>query len=187
MVELGPQEKHALVRSYALPYGVLVETGLWNGGGASTTLAHEIECYAIDPDHKNVAEALRAGVHALMGDSGKELGLLLSGLERPCCLWLDAHYAVLGGDSLEHVLAHPCPLLDEIMAVSMWKHGASSTVLIDDVRCLGSPGWPSLDEVTEALGDTWVVSLLDDVLRCEPKGVMQLSSPEGVGIPEAAP
>lgn len=187
MVDLGPQEKHALIGKHARPYGVLVETGLWNGGGASTSYAGELACYAIDMDGGNVAAANLAGVRAWEGDSGILLAHVLTVVDRPCCLWLDAHYAVEGGDTLEHVRAHPCPLLDEIEAVQTWGHGPASTVLIDDVRCFGSPGWPSLDEVTEALGATWDLELFDDILRCMPRGGDAVSNLEGLGPPEAAP
>ena len=62
---LNQGEKHALVLSYAAPYGILVETGLWAGNGATTSLVNNIaRCYAIDAQHENVIAARERGVEA---------------------------------------------------------------------------------------------------------------------------
>lgn len=169
MTLLGWQEKHELVYGYAEPYGVLVETGLWNGAGASTALAGRLSCYVIDVDPENTRAAWAAGVVAYTGSSAALLGPLLcaQALNRPVCFWLDAHYVVEGDEFLAE---HPCPLLGELAAIRAWPHAAGSTVLIDDVRMLGSPGWPSHSELTDVLVECpWTFEERDDILRLTPR------------------
>lgn len=160
---LGWQEKHRLVLEHARPYGVLVETGLWRGMGASVALSAQLECWAIDLDPANVETASGEGVRALLGDSALVLPRVLRALSGPACFWLDAH--LLEGD--ERWGEVRCPLLDELAALVQWEHGLASTVLVDDVRLFDQPGYPSMDEVRmlAAWPEAW---WLDDILRLVP-------------------
>ncbi len=176
MTVLGFQEKHALVYQYARPYGVVVETGLYNGGGASTTIAKahpDMVCYAIDRQAANVDAARRAGVLAWLGDSGLVLQRLLKTLDRPACFWLDAH------DASEGEEVDSSPLLDELHTIMAWPHAEASTVLVDDLRMYGRPGWPTMTAIRSAVGVgnldmvprrsyAWDYLEWDDVLRLTP-------------------
>jgi hypothetical protein len=167
---LQQSEKHRLVLEYAQPYGVLVETGLWNGQGATATAKEqrpELACYAIDIAEKNVIRVRLRGVAAWTGDSGVLLPRLLAPIERPACFWLDAHSATEGDD---YLAAHPSPLLAELHAILAWPHADRSTVLVDDLRLLGAPGWPARSELAELdLGVRWHAEDADDILRLTPR------------------
>lgn len=170
-VTLNQFEKAELVWGYARRYGVLVETGLWNGGGVSTQLqARGLQCFAIDLDPANVRAARKWDVRAFCGDSSELLRSLLqlTFLQRPACFWLDAHF-VAGLDEPAAWERHPCPLLDELAAIQGWPYAAASTVLVDDMRLLGSPGWPSRAGLDFALGNGWQAAEEADVLRLTPR------------------
>ena len=167
---LNQGEKHALIHSYAQPYGVLIETGLWNGWGATLALEGQIaERYAIDADYENVVRAREKNVEAFTGNSATMLPALLRRIWKPACFWLDAHYAVEGDD---YLAANPCPLLAELDAILNWPYARDSTVLIDDLRLMGSPGWPTLEEVrAKAREQTWTHEEAGDVMRLTPVGL----------------
>ncbi len=172
-IVLGWQEKHRLVYEYAQPYGILVETGLYNGGGATTTIANmhrgegPLTLYALDISRGNVDKARAAGVQAFQGDSAVMLPQLLERIQRPACFWLDAHTAS-EGDEEDH-----SPLMAELDAILAWPHAAASTVLVDDLRMYGREGWPSLKEILLALGFPflclWGLQESDDILRLTPR------------------
>ena len=164
---LNQGEKHSLVLSHAAPYGILVETGLWAGGGATTSLVGQIDrCYAIDAQHDNVIAARESGVEAFEGDSAIMLPQLLERLDRPACFWLDAHYVVEGD---EFLAAHPCPLLVELAAIQAWPYARESTVLIDDLRMMGSPGWPPIEHVRVKVSGWWLIEESGDIMRLTPR------------------
>lgn len=166
-VVLGWQEKHALVLEYARPYGVLVETGIYNGGGATTTIAGnhpgELALWAIDISRGNVDKARAAGVEAFEGDSSVMLPQLLERVDGPCCFWLDAHTASEAGEE-DH-----SPLMAELDAVLAWPHARASTVLIDDLRMYGRDGWPTLEHVRVKVLNVWVREERDDIMRLTPR------------------
>ena len=164
---LNQGEKHALVLSYAAPYGILVETGLWAGNGATTSLVNNIaRCYAIDSQHENVIAARERGVEAFEGDSAVMLPQLLKRIDGPACFWLDAHYVVEGD---EFLATHPCPLLVELDAIQAWPFARESTVLIDDLRMMGSPGWPTIEHVRVKVAGWWTRLEVADVMRLTPR------------------
>lgn len=117
----------------------------------------------IDHDQENcrVAREVSPGVVAHCADSSFGLAFTLAGLEEPAFFWLDAH-------DMEWIDGvGSCPLLAEVAALRAWPYLPGSVVLIDDVRYLGEPGWPSREDLWLALeGEPFTVA--DDVLRWIP-------------------
>ena len=102
-------------------------------------------------------------IRVVHGNSPQMLPDVLADLDRPALFWLDSHgcttKSAVGGSpavaELELILAHPA--------------AAGHVALIDDVRLLGTPGWPSLDELralAESHGRRFDVA--DDVARVLP-------------------
>jgi hypothetical protein len=166
-------DKSALLAAYKGRHPgleVLIETGLWQGRGSGMAVAHLFtRYYAIDIDRRNVELAREAGFVGIhCGNSADRMPLLLGSLGCPALFWLDAHYVEsIDGDL---ALERRCPLLAELRAIREWEHGPASVVLIDDVRLLGTPGWPTLAELGETAGalHPWRRETRDDVLRLEP-------------------
>jgi hypothetical protein len=182
---LNQQQKTELLRSYGIAYElrILVETGLWNGHGSGMPIARGFDRYvAVDAQQANWQRAKDAGFEAHFGSSaivlpyllGRRANMMREPAERldrnPALFWLDAHYVVEGDDFLA---ANPSPLLAELRAILEWPHAPRSVVLVDDVRMLGAPGWPTRDEIAATLdtfGDNpWEAREVDDVLRLVPQ------------------
>jgi len=175
-------DKRAVLRAYFDRYQpkVVVETGIWAGGGSCMQFAGEATVYLIDCDEDNCEQAHSSCPSAvvLCGDSADVLPHLLAQLEdyvrideiMPALFWLDAHY-VPEIDGEEHAVDHPTPLLAELQAILGWEHAARSVVLVDDLRLLGEPGWPSRAELAALdLGETWDTQEQADILRLTPRG-----------------
>lgn len=161
--------KIEVLRDYARRFDLrtLVETGLYNGRGSGMELRDVVDTWIVlDVEAKQVDAAVlehgaSCGYH---GNSGETLAPVLAGLEEPALFWLDAHAVT------EDRAANSSPLAAELRAILSWLHADNSVVLIDDVRMMGLPGWPTKDEVVELVRDTWAVVSLDDILRCTPRG-----------------
>jgi hypothetical protein len=148
---------------------VLVETGLYGGGGSGMNFVDRIGQYIIlDMDEGNCRIAKENFPDALVvcGDSGTTLPGVLARLHVPALFWLDAHL-VVDIDETEALDEWPCPLLPELAAIAAWEHGAASTVLIDDIRLLGSYGWPSRGDVLGACSG-WALAEAHDIIRLTP-------------------
>ena len=166
-------EKVELIRRYLVDSGckVMVETGLYGGGGSGMNFAGTplLDCYVIldkDPENCRIAKDNYPDAHVICGDSAKTLPGLLARLKVPALFWLDAHL-VVDLDEMEALDEWPCPLLGELAAIKAWPHWALSTILIDDVRLLGSYGWPNRAD-TLAACDGWPAVDEHDILRLTP-------------------
>jgi hypothetical protein len=75
------------------------------------------------------------------GDRAAVLPRILATLDAPALFWLDAHPSTdrtaRGG---------PKPLRSEIAAIAAHP-AAGHVVLIDDLQCIGQPGYPSREEL----------------------------------------
>lgn len=163
------QDKPGILAEYAERYGleVAIETGLWHGHGTVEKLPADVcpERIAIDISEDNCALAEPNYTYTYCGDSGQLLRLVLVMIDRPALFWLDAHWV----EEFDGQTENPCPLLEELRAISKWEHAAASVVLIDDARLLGTErGYPVLPEVLEA-GRLWNAAMpTDDILRLTP-------------------
>ena len=151
---------------------VMVETGLYGGGGSGMNFTARLDLYVIvDKDEENCRIARDNYppplTTVLCGDSGVLMPRVLADLQGPALFWLDAHL-VVDIDETEALDEWPCPLLAELDALNGWLYAPESTVLIDDVRLFGSYGWPARSQVLASL-DAWTVEDRDDVIRCTPR------------------
>ncbi len=166
---LYPADKRRVIDSYGGPYECLVETGVYAGDCAALHLGFP-ETWVIDIDPGNCA-TVKDRVPAAMvvcGDSGEKMPEVLDLIPYPALFWLDAHYVGDTYDPPDILLKHPVPLLAELDAILAWPHAAGSTVLVDDVRLFGSPGWPRGSDVHHRL-ELWTVTQADDILRAVPR------------------
>jgi hypothetical protein len=128
---------------------VLVETGIWQGGGSGMGV---VDAGAVREDHYFVVDWQESNcelvreryprARVFCGDSAAVLPGIVAGLERvgvPALFWLDAH-----GIEID-VGFPPCPLYAELRAI----HSSSlpHVVLIDDMHMMGGHDWPALDEL----------------------------------------
>lgn len=163
--DLGYAAKLDVLRDYATRYpcGVFIETGLYGGRGSGMALLDLFRRYiAVDIDPANCDAACEVSPHAEIwqGDSGSELPPILAGVSEPAMFWLDAHVVCEPDDPAGH-----SPLLAEIAAILAWPHAAQSVVLIDDVRLMGTAGWPTEAQVWDAIGDSWASEIREDIWR----------------------
>jgi hypothetical protein len=81
------------------------------------------------------------------GSSGERMPEMLSLiLSEKALFWLDAHYSgagTAGGES-------NCPILSELEAIAAHPR-RDHCILIDDARCFGQAGYPSIERVKEKL------------------------------------
>jgi len=170
---LSHGDKVELIGRYLADSGLttMVETGLYGGGGSGMNFPQLDEYLIIDKDPENCRVAREnfppPRTHVLCGDSGALLEYAVAHLTGPALFWLDAHL-VVDIDETDALDEWPCPLMRELAALNGWLYAPESTVLIDDVRLLGSYGWPARPDVLAQL-DAWVVEDRDDVIRCTPR------------------
>ena len=165
----GGFDKTGLLADYAGRFHVktIVETGLYQGRGSGMHVP--VQRYiAIDWQQANcdLLRELCPDAHTYCGDSAHLIRWLLTASPpaSPVLFWLDAH-ALSEDEGAPQV----CPVLGELAAIQAWPGAASSVVLVDDLWGMGSlPGWPTLDELREAAGDTWARSEDDGIMRLTP-------------------
>ncbi len=165
--------KARIVNEYARRYHLdtLVETGTYLGEMVWKTRRHFRRIYSVEVDD---ALAIRAAaefrrcrnVTILQGDSAEVLPGILAQLDQSALFWLDAHFAPgLAARGVRGTM-----LGDELRAIG--RSGMRGhVILIDDARHLGSGGFPSLEEVREAvhgIDPNYVVSVAEDIVRCVP-------------------
>lgn len=166
-------EKVELIRGYLNACGsrIMVETGLYGGGGSGMNFAREglLDLYVIldlSEENCDLAKQSFPDAWVICGDSAQTIRVALAQIHQPCLFWLDAHL-VADIDTTEALDLNPCPLVGELEAIRAWPHAHASTILVDDVRLFGSYGWPTASAV-HALTDGWQVAEADDVLRLTP-------------------
>jgi hypothetical protein len=140
--------KRRLLREVAQRHGlrVLVETGTYMGetAWALRNSFDRIETIELEPTLARLARirfAHTPTVRTHEGDSAAVLPTILASLDEPALFWLDAHPSTdrtaRGG---------PIPLRAELSAIV--SHAVRGhTVLVDDIRYLGTDGYPSREEI----------------------------------------
>jgi predicted O-methyltransferase YrrM len=152
--------KHAVLRDTASSHGltILVETGTYTGETA-WALRHEfdrIETIELEPSLARLARirfARTSSVRVHEGDSASVLPEILESLDRPALFWLDAHPC-----TDRSATEAPVPLVAELAAIV--AHPVDGhVVLVDDMRLMGSEGFPAVEQLTppgyrlEQIGD----------------------------------
>lgn len=160
--------KQLLVNDYLtrFPRDVVIETGIYQGHGTTFHLTELASVYAIEQDAESckMATTIHPNVCVVPGNSAAQLPRLLRRLDTPALFWLDAHCMV------EYDSFDSSPLSFELEAILQWPHCRDSVVLVDDLRLMGRPGWPALQELRGWLAvPWWSYQELDDVLRLTPR------------------
>ena len=140
--------KHRLLRAAGAERGlrVLVETGTYMGETAWALRRDfdRIETIELEPTLARLARvrfARTPQVRVHEGDSATVLAEILATLDEPALFWLDAHPSTDRTAS-----SGPIPLLAELTAIG--EHRVRDhTILVDDMKYLGTPGYPTLDEL----------------------------------------
>ena len=144
--------KQRTIKEFAERFAVkvLIETGTCYGDMVEAMKNHFSRIYSIELSNELYEKAKQrfAGdenVEIIHGDSGVELGKLITNIDQPALFWLDGHYSAgvtARGDK-------DTPIYEEL------KHIFSSplrghVIIIDDARCFGTdPAYPSIEEVTK--------------------------------------
>ena len=125
------------------PNPIFIETGTLRGEGVQAALDAGFPCiYSVDisPYCHGWCEHrfwdFRTIVNLYRMDSRDFLKWLLPKVTVRCTFWLDAHFCQSEGGSVDDV-----PLLEELKIIG--KHDLNNhTILIDDVRLMGTPDLP---------------------------------------------
>ncbi|MBM9538576.1 hypothetical protein [Desulfobulbus alkaliphilus] len=166
--------KQRTIREFAEKFGVnvLIETGTYYGDMVEAMKGYFSRIYSIELSKELYEKANRkfAGdnrISIIYGDSGIELGELISNLHEPALFWLDGHYSAgvtAKGDK-------DTPIYEEL------KHIFSSSqkghvIIIDDARCFGrDPAYPSINELSEFIKSNISnvkIEVKDDSIRVFP-------------------
>ncbi len=142
---------------------LFVETGTFLGHTSKTASLFFKDVHTIELSPKLAAQAAAnfatsPHVHTHQGDSTTVLPGLLSVLDEPALFWLDGHYSE--GPTAKG--SSNTPIIDEIQAISEWRHKRSSVVLVDDLRLFDGGtrkvdassslhGYPTIKELQAAL------------------------------------
>lgn len=158
-----PARKVEILRETARTHRLttMIETGLWNGRGSGMALRDDgtiATYYALDiqPDNCALGKRECPAATIVCGDSRWTLPTVLSQLAGPALIWLDAHWL----EPTEGFTT--CPLLWELACIP--NH---HTVLIDDIRLMGWPGYPTLTELHK-FAARWNVQVFEDIMRLTP-------------------
>ena len=177
IVRPGPPESLVLALRDALGAETFIETGTFRGATAEWasrqfTIVHSIELAEsiYRETHDRIGGIENLTLH--LGNTRTILPDLISALEAPAILWLDAHWS--GGTTSGE--GDQCPLLDELAIA----HSASQplAILVDDARFFVSPPpaplnldhWPDLVTVIERLskGGQNYVAVTEDIFVAAP-------------------
>ena len=136
------------------PNEYFIETGTYIGDGIQN---------AIDAGFKNIYSIELSeyyyrisyerfknnpNVHVFWGDSSEILGLILQTINAPVTFWLDGHWSG-GGTACG---SERTPILKEL-AIIKEHHIKNHTILLDDIRCCGTPDFDSisLEEIVRSV------------------------------------
>ena len=157
--------KHDLLRQVARDRGLrtLVETGTYTGetAWAFRRAFDRIETIELEPTLARLARirfATTKNVNVHEGDSATMLPRILESVREPAIFWLDAHPC-----TDRAVRGTAIPLLAELAAIAAHPI-AGHVVLIDDLRLMGTSGYPSVDALAppgfalQQIGDVAVLT-----------------------------
>ncbi|HOS97429.1 MAG TPA: hypothetical protein PLU54_07225 [Deltaproteobacteria bacterium] len=163
--------KQLVIREYAQRHGirVFVETGTFRGEMLDAVGDLFDRMYSIELSTELYAKARekfrgRRDIELIQGDSGEELGKILTALREPALFWLDSHYS--GGVTAKGV--SETPIFTEIAHI-LDAQDLRHVLLIDDARLFGTnPDYPSIAELSEFIisrRKDAAITVEDDVIR----------------------
>lgn len=167
------QVKQAIVREYARKFGlsVLVETGTFLGDMVEAMRNDFERIHSIELSveyYQNARQRFQGYPHVelIHGDSGQELGKLLTRLDKPALFWLDGHYSA--GSTARG--ASDTPVMEELDHIIRSANTIDGhVVLIDDARCFGAnQGYPAIEDLQAHLRGKraeFDFAVEDDVVR----------------------
>lgn len=146
------KRRHLLSLFKERGHDTLLETGTYLGETVRFFLPHAARIVSIEIDPALHARATRkfAGsrnVEIMLGDALELAPRLLSGLDRPCLLWLDGHFSggVTGRGEVDE------PVVEILRRIQPDGVVPGTTAVIDDLRLFGTdPGVPSFDSLIDA-------------------------------------
>jgi hypothetical protein len=172
-VRMGPPERLVLSLRDALGARSFIETGTFRGATAEWASRHFAVVHSIELSealYRAASERLGtiANLHLHLGDTRSLLPGLITALDAPAVLWLDAHWS--GGKTSGE--RDQCPLLDELDIADAATQPIA--VLVDDARLfLSAPpaplnldDWPDMTDIVEKLsnGRERYVAVTEDVV-----------------------
>lgn len=142
--------------------------GVYRGSGG-----HLARIITVELDEHNYRSCVRKFLKTpkilpVHGDSAVILNEICRFVPGPAVWWLDAHYNE--GHQRGPV---DCPVMAELYEI-ITRHPQGQWILIDDARLFGTePGYPTIQAVTDEIahhsGDSYVVTVEDDVIRAVPR------------------
>lgn len=150
-------------------HGVFIETGTAQAFTATRASMDYEKVYTIELDFGFYLNAVKKFAHStsifpIYGDSAEVLPALLSVLDEPCVILLDAHYVGSGarGES-------DTPVREELEAIfpSGRQRHLPHVVLIDDARLFGAdPAYPTIESIEKfAARVGFQTEIKDDIIR----------------------
>lgn len=100
--------------------------------------------------------------HCHLGNSPAILTTIAESTNQKCAFFLDAHYST-GITSSTYGI---CPLLHELNVIFSCYH--KPVILIDDIRCMSSPGYPSIEEILALIPSDNSVEIRHDQMIIAP-------------------
>ena len=126
------------------PNHYFIETGSYIGGGIQLALDSGYkEIYSIEILNKYYQQCKKRfvnnpNVHLILGDAVHSLPKLLKKIDKPCTFWLDAHFCSYDPKrNQKNYKALTTSLKKELLAIKN-HHIKTHTILIDDMRLLGT-------------------------------------------------
>lgn len=153
-----------------------IETGTYRGETTASIAPYVQKVYTVELSvalHAAAVEQFAQTPHVicLHGDSGDLLAGILEELEEPALLWLDGHYS--GGITAKG--SEHSPILRELQHISTSTHANAHVILIDDARCFGANGYPTVDFVKQWFQQhmpNHVVRVYRDMIFAEPPKIL---------------
>jgi hypothetical protein len=167
--------KQRVLQTYSKRYNlkVLVETGTYLGEMVEAMRNVFDYIYSIElskelyEQAKKRFKALRH-IELIHGDSGDELGNIISKIDQPALFWLDGHYS-------RGVTARgnkDTPIYEELHHI-LNAPDRGHVIIIDDARCFGTDSaYPRIEELSELIKSKRTntdIIVLDDSIRIVPK------------------
>jgi len=131
---------------------ILIETGTYMGMTTKVAIEElgydkvytiELQDYLYQISLGNLSHLITENkVVVIKGNSNEKLGEILSEINEPVTILLDAH--IDGGNFVPNVTpdVNWCPLYEELEIIKN-HHIKTHTILVDDVRIIGKIGWGS--------------------------------------------
>lgn len=176
--------KQKTIREFADKFRlrILVETGTYYGDMVEAMKNHFDQIYSIELSRELYEWSRRRfygdkRITIIHGNSGIELGNIISFIKIPALFWLDGHYSAgltARGDK-------DTPIYEELMHIFQ-SDQRGHAIIIDDARCFGTePGYPSMSELIQFIKEMRPYSYIEienDSIRI----TMNTDQPKGLNL-----